>query len=61
MDRRSFLALGLGLGAAALLPGTAAGTPTAAAARPAGTLATPKPGRRKLGALEVSALGLGCM
>ena len=52
VGRRDFLALGLSLAAAALLPRglAAAATPTAA----------PLP-RRRLGALEVSALGLGCM
>jgi aryl-alcohol dehydrogenase-like predicted oxidoreductase len=52
MHRRDFLALGLGLTAAALLPSVAAGgAPTATAPLPS----------RRLGALEVSALGLGCM
>ena len=59
MDRRDFLALGLALTAAAL--------PAASRAAQAGGRARPAParrpslGRRKLGSLEVSALGLGCM
>jgi aryl-alcohol dehydrogenase-like predicted oxidoreductase len=52
MDRRDFVALGLGLTAAALLPGAArAGVPTSTAPMP----------HRRLGSLEVSAIGLGCM
>ena len=53
MDRRDFLALGLGLAAAALLPSVAHG----GGPSPVGA---PLP-RRRLGSLEVSALGLGCM
>jgi aryl-alcohol dehydrogenase-like predicted oxidoreductase len=52
--RRDFLALGLGMAAATVTPSFLFGaqSPSTAAAAL---------GRRKLGALEVSALGLGCM
>jgi aryl-alcohol dehydrogenase-like predicted oxidoreductase len=56
MGRRDFVALGLGLTAAALLP-RAVGATTGATVT---TAAAPMPHRR-LGTLEVSALGLGCM
>jgi aryl-alcohol dehydrogenase-like predicted oxidoreductase len=52
VGRRGFLASGLGLAAAAVLPGAAHGSER---------LAIAPPGRRRLGALEVSSLGLGCM
>ncbi|WP_295638362.1 aldo/keto reductase [uncultured Methylibium sp.] len=58
-DRRRALAAGLGLGAAALLTGM----PTGARAQQANPSALPQAapnGRRRLGSLEVSALGLGC-
>ncbi len=59
VDRRDFLALGLGLAAAAALPSAASG---AQAGRPGAPAATPSGlGRRRLGSLEVSTLGLGCM
>ena len=52
MDRRDFIALSLALSAASLLPRVAlGGTPVQT---------TPLP-RRRLGSLDVSALGLGCM
>src|SRR5687768_9606471 len=52
MDRRDFIALSLALSAASMLPRVALGdTPTRTAPLP----------RRKLGTLEVSALGVGCM
>src|SRR5687767_6972825 len=52
MDRRDFIALGIALGASALLPRVGvASAPIQAAALP----------RRKLGSLDVSAVGLGCM
>ncbi len=51
MHRRDFVAAGLGLAAAAILPGGArAGVPASAPL-----------GRRRIGSLEVSSLGLGCM
>ena len=52
--RREFLTLGLGMAAATVTPSFLSGaqSPSTAAAGL---------GRRKLGALEVSALGLGCM
>ena len=61
IDRRGFLGLGLGLTAAAatgaLLPGAASAGAHAGAQVPQ---ANPSPlGRRRLGSLEVSALGLG--
>lgn len=52
MDRREFITAGLILAAAATFPRIAASAP---AQRPLVTA------RRKLGALEVSAIGLGCM
>ncbi len=52
--RRDFLALGLGMMAATVTPSFPLGAQSPAAG-PAGL------GRRRLGALEVSALGLGCM
>jgi aryl-alcohol dehydrogenase-like predicted oxidoreductase len=52
--RRDFLALGLGMAAAMVTPSTLFGTQSTAS----GAAAL---GRRTLGALEVSALGLGCM
>jgi hypothetical protein len=59
-DRRKLLVAGLGLAATSLLTGV----PASAQARAQGTSnlqqAVPN-GRRKLGALEVSALGFGCM
>jgi aryl-alcohol dehydrogenase-like predicted oxidoreductase len=52
LDRRDFVALSLMLSAAALLPGSArAGTPSPFTQRT----------RRRLGPLEVSPIGLGCM
>jgi aryl-alcohol dehydrogenase-like predicted oxidoreductase len=57
IDRRGFLGLGLGLTAAAatgaLLPGAASAGAQVPQANPS------PPGRRRLGSLEVSALGLG--
>ena len=53
MNRRSFVGMGLGLGAAALLPGSAQ---TAANAR---VPVTRDLGRRRLGSLDVSSLGIG--
>ena len=58
-DRRRFLAIGLGVAAASLLPRVrlrAETTKSAAASSPPASLP-----RRRLGSLEVSALGLGCM
>jgi aryl-alcohol dehydrogenase-like predicted oxidoreductase len=58
-DRRRFLAIGLGVAAASLLPRVrlrAETTKSAAATSPPASLP-----RRRLGSLEVSALGLGCM
>jgi aryl-alcohol dehydrogenase-like predicted oxidoreductase len=54
MVRRDFLTLGLGMTAAALMPSWLFDAQPQAAAATAF-------GRRRLGALEVSALGLGCM
>jgi aryl-alcohol dehydrogenase-like predicted oxidoreductase len=56
MQRRDFLTFGAGLTAAALLPVSPAGAQ--AASRPPARLASP-PGRRRLGSLEVSSIGLG--
>ncbi|MEJ2503595.1 MAG: aldo/keto reductase [Gemmatimonadota bacterium] len=56
MHRRDFLTLGAGLTAAAILP--ASHVRAQAASRPPARLASP-PGRRRLGSLEVSSVGLG--
>lgn len=56
MGRRDFVATAMGLTAAALLPATASGS----AVRLFGNQGASLP-RRQLGALDVSALGLGCM
>jgi hypothetical protein len=69
-DRRKACAVGLGLSAASLLTGMPAGVRAQLAgpsAAPQGTKNSSRPqeagssGRRKLGGLEVSALGFGCM
>jgi len=58
MKRRNFLGAGLGLAAASLLPGKAAAQD--GSGRPRNTVGKSDPiGRRKLGRLEVSAVGLG--
>jgi len=54
MRRRDFLALGLAVAAATTVPSSVFGAQAPAAASAALF-------RRKLGALDVSALGLGCM
>jgi aryl-alcohol dehydrogenase-like predicted oxidoreductase len=56
MHRRDFLTLSAGLTAAALLPTTDVGAQAAPRA-PSGV--APQPGRRRLGSLEVSSVGLG--
>jgi aryl-alcohol dehydrogenase-like predicted oxidoreductase len=61
MDRRDFVATAFGLGAAALLPTACGGAQAVPSARSGGGVAAPQPGRRRLGGLEVSALGFGCM
>lgn len=60
-SRRRFLAAGLGLAAASTLPSIAAGAPLAAsgAAAPQSQARASSGGRRKLGSLEVSSIGLG--
>jgi len=58
-NRRRALAAGLGLGAASLLTGIPMGARAQQAGPSASQHAAPN-GRRKLGSLEVSALGLGC-
>jgi len=60
VDRRTFVALGFGSTAAALTP-SAAGAGPVRGASAAGSAQPARLGRRKLGSLEVSALGLGCM
>ncbi len=64
-DRRKFLAIGLAATAASLLGGVSYGaqTPQAGQTAPIGTAspATSARDRRRLGSLEVSALGFGCM
>jgi len=60
MSRRQFLGSGAVLAAASVLGGASA----AQAAAPANAAATPAPGmnrKRRLGPLEVSPMGLGCM
>ena len=52
LDRRDFMIAGLAMGATTMIPSTATGAP----ARKPGAMP-----HRKLGTLEVSALGLGCM
>jgi aryl-alcohol dehydrogenase-like predicted oxidoreductase len=54
LQRRDFLTLGAGLTAAALLPPA-----QAVAQAPSGVTPAPQPGRRRLGSLEVSSIGLG--
>ena len=57
--RRGFIGLGAGLAATAVvLPALAATEQTGSAP---GAVRSPSPGRRRLGSLEVSAIGLGCM
>ena len=57
LERRKFLLTGLGLAAASALPHTAAQAPIGTdVPKPSGEIS-----RRKLGALEVSSIGLGCM
>lgn len=58
MHRRGFIGLGAGLAVAAVLPGAAAGAQDAPTAVTRGPSAE-APGRRRLGRLEVSSIGLG--
>ncbi len=58
IGRRGVLEAGMGIGAAALLTAASLG---AGSIVPAANAQSPDPRRRKLGALEVSPLGLGCM
>jgi len=59
-DRRTFLLAGAGVAAAALLPQVAAAAQVPAGQSAGGSAAQPAgPGRRRLGSLEVSSLGLG--
>lgn len=65
-DRRKLLVTGLGLAAGSLLTplsGAATGRQAGSSANTTqtGTRQGPQPGRRRLGSLEVSALGFGCM
>jgi aryl-alcohol dehydrogenase-like predicted oxidoreductase len=59
MERRDFLALGLALTAAALPAASLASQLRGSTA--AGPAKQPSLGRRRLGSLEVSSVGLGCM
>jgi aryl-alcohol dehydrogenase-like predicted oxidoreductase len=61
IDRRDFVATALAFGAAALLPTSLVSAQTAQPAPSGGGLAAPQTDRRRLGGLEVSALGFGCM
>ncbi len=58
MARRDFVALGLGMAAAAMVPSTALAASGPEVALGAASVAA-KPGRRKLGKLEVSSVGIG--
>ncbi|MCC6838648.1 MAG: aldo/keto reductase [Flavobacteriales bacterium] len=58
LSRRGFVGMGMGLAAMALMPGALASNPGAAPVPQAGPAA---PGRRRLGSLDVSAIGLGAM
>ena len=55
-DRRQFLVAGAGVAAASLLTGVRAGAQTSGTGSPE---QPPRPGRRKLGSLEVSSVGIG--
>jgi aryl-alcohol dehydrogenase-like predicted oxidoreductase len=57
--RRDFLTVGAGLAAAALLPTTNVGAQAVLQATPGVAPVAPQPGRRRLGSLEVSSVGLG--
>jgi aryl-alcohol dehydrogenase-like predicted oxidoreductase len=59
MGRRDFLGVGAGLTAAALLPGTDAVAQAAPQGSRGSALPSLRPGRRRLGRLEVSSVGLG--
>jgi aryl-alcohol dehydrogenase-like predicted oxidoreductase len=59
-DRRRFLAVGLGVAAASLLPRSVVGAETGTTESAATSSRPASPQRRRLGSLEVSALGLGC-
>src|SRR5215207_10483976 len=59
MRRRNFLTLGAGLTAAALLPRAHLGAQAVPQAPSGVAPAAPQPGRRRLGSLEVSSIGLG--
>src|SRR5215207_3628821 len=59
MQRRNFLTLGAGLTAAALLPRAHLGAQSVPQATSGVAPAAPQPGRRRLGTLEVSSIGLG--
>lgn len=62
IDRRDFIMAGLALATTSMLPSFAAGVPAAQFMTGNGKLQSAKPiSTRKLGALEVSAIGLGCM
>jgi aryl-alcohol dehydrogenase-like predicted oxidoreductase len=60
IGRRDFLTLGAGLAATAMLPGAAAAAQAGPANQSAGTPSpAAAPGRRRLGSLEVSSVGMG--
>jgi hypothetical protein len=59
MQRRDFLTLGAGLAAAAVLSTSPVGAQGVPHARPGTERPAPRPGRRMLGSLEVSSVGLG--
>jgi len=59
MNRRNFLGAGLALAATSVLPGTAAAQEGLGQSRTASSKSPEPIGRRKLGRLEVSAVGLG--
>lgn len=59
MHRRGFIGLGAGLAVAAVLPGAAVGAQAVPAGAAVGGPSAVAPGRRRLGRLEVSSIGIG--
>jgi hypothetical protein len=61
LDRREFIMAGVALAATSMFPGIAAGASATPMAGARGLQTTRPIPTRKLGALEVSTIGLGCM
>ncbi|ARK11096.1 aldo/keto reductase [Fibrella sp. ES10-3-2-2] len=59
VSRRNLLKTGLAMSGVALLPGVSNAKPVMSTGDQSNAQATAKPGRRKLGTLEVSSIGLG--